>query len=422
MKIRVIRTAKETGELLKELLPLETEKHPIKSEYLVTINPSISFQKHLGFGGAVTEATVFTLAAQINHASRQEVLSAYFSNEGIGYNLVRIHMNSSDFSLENYTYVISGDESLKTFDISREDRYVIPFLKEGLLFQPKLKILISPWSPPAWMKSNNDMNHGGELLPKYYQAWANYYVRFINELKKRGIPTWAMTVQNEPAAVQIWDSCIYSSEQERDFVKSFLGPTLEKNGLSDKKILIWDHNRDIILERALPILNDPIASKYVWGTAFHWYVSEASENLSKLHKLFPDKHLLFTEGCIEGGPKPGVWESGERYARNIINDFNNFSEGFIDWNLVLNEKGGPNHAGNFCDSPILADRSSQSLIYNSSFYFIGQFSKYIRPGAVRIDHKALLPTGVRLVTYRNPDVLLLSLFKMRLIQRNKLVL
>lgn len=403
MKIRVIRTAKDTGERLKELAPLEIEKQVVKSEYQVLIKPEISYQTHIGFGGAVTEATTFTLAAQMNDVARKEVISAYFSKTGLGYNLVRIHMNSSDFSLENYTYVIPNDEHLVTFDISREDRYVIPFLRDSMAFEPNLKVLISPWSPPRWMKTNNDMNHGGELLPQYYQTWSNYYVRFIQELTKRNIPTWALTVQNEPAAVQTWDSCIYSAEQERDFVKNYLGPTLEKNGLSDKKIMIWDHNRDIVIERAFPILTDADASKYVWGTAFHWYVSDASENLTKLHNLFPDKHILFTEGCIEGGPKPGVWESGERYARNIINDFNNFSEGFIDWNLALNEKGGPNHVGNFCDAPILADRPSQNLIYNSSYYFIGQFSKFIRPGAVRIDHKATLPADVRLVTYRNVD-------------------
>jgi len=403
MKIRVIRTAKDTGERLKELAPLELDKKIIKSEFHVLINPSVSFQTHIGFGGAVTEATAYTLAAQMNFDSRKEVIAAYFSEAGLCYNLVRIHMNSSDFSLENYTYVIPNDENLQTFDISREDRYVIPFLKESMSFEPNLKILISPWSPPRWMKNNNDMNHGGELLPKYYQTWANYYVRFIQELQKRNIPAWALTVQNEPAAVQTWDSCIYSAEQERDFVKNYLGPTLAKNGLSEKKIMVWDHNRDIIIERALPIFKDPEASKYVWGTAFHWYVSEASENLLKLHNLFPEKHILFTEGCIEGGPKIGIWESGERYARNIINDFNNYSEGFIDWNLALNEKGGPNHVGNFCDAPILADRPSQKLIYNSSYYYIGHFSKFIRPGAVRIDHKATLPAGVRLVTYRNPD-------------------
>jgi len=397
----VIRSA--NGKFLKKETSKKSSKDNPIYENHVLINPLVTYQTHLGFGGAITEASAYTMSEQMKNTHYQEVINAYFSKQGLNYNLVRLHMNSCDFSLENYSYVQTGDRKLETFDISREERWVLPFVKEALLRSDQLKILISPWSPPAYMKTNNDMNHGGKLLAEFRNVWAQYYVKFIQELNKRNIDVWALTVQNEPAAVQTWDSCIYSAQEEGDFIKNHLGPALNKSGLNDIKVLIWDHNLDIILERAVPILSDDQASQYVWGTAFHWYVAEVPENLSKLHALFPDKHLLFTEGCIEGGPRPGAWDTGERYARNIINDFNHGCEGFIDWNLVLNEQGGPNHVGNYCDAPILADRPNQRLIYNSSYYFIWHFSRYIEPGSVRVAQQATLVDGLRLVTYRTPD-------------------
>jgi glucosylceramidase len=312
-------------------------------------------------------------------------------------------MNSSDFSLGNYTYVDHGDTSLKSFSIAREYWYVLPMLKKVLKQVPNLNILISPWSPPGWMKDNAQMNHGGKLKKDMYEVWAQYYVRFIQALQKEGIQPWGVSVQNEPAAKQVWDSCLYSAEEERDFIKFHLGPLLKKNFGDAMKLLVWDHNRDIMLERVKPIYQDLIASSFVWGTAFHWYGEEIFANVGKTKALYPDKHLLFTEGCIEGGPRPGSWDTGERYARNIIGDFLQGNEGFIDWNLILNEQGGPNHVGNYCDAPVLFDRRQQSVIKNSSYYVIGHFSKFILPGSIRIGYEATLPLGVQAIAYQRPD-------------------
>ena len=234
------------------------------------------------------------------------------------------------------------------------------------------------------MKTNNEMNNGGKLKEEFRQLWADYYAAYITAMEENDVKIWGVTVQNEPAVAQTWDSCEYTAEEERDFVKNYLGPTLQRAGYGDKKIIIWDHNRDMIVERASAVLSDPEAAQYVWGTGNHWYVSEEFENLSKVHEQFPDKHLLFTEGCIEGGVQLGAWGTGERYARNIIGDMNNWLEGFIDWNLVLNEQGGPNHVGNYCDAPIIADTERDVVHFNSSYYYIGHFSKYIRPGAKRV--------------------------------------
>lgn len=365
--------------------------------------PEQTYQTVMGFGGAFTEAAAYTLS-RISPQKRDEVIRRYFDpQEGLGYSLGRVHIHSCDFALENYTYIEDGDVELKTFDISRDHKWVIPLVHDAARTAGKdITMLASPWSPPAWMKTNGDMNHGGQLKPEYREAWALYYTKFIKAYREAGIPIWGITVQNEPAAVQTWDSCIYSGEEERDFVRDHLGPAMHREGLADVELLIWDHNRDIMIERASAVLSDPEAAKYVWGTGFHWYVSEAFENVGKVHELFPDKHLLFTEGCQEGGVKLGEWFTGERYGRNIIGDLNNWNEGFLDWNLVLDETGGPNHVGNLCDAPIIADTKTDTIHYNSSYYYIGHFSKYIKPGAVRLGLETELPSLLA-TAFRNPD-------------------
>jgi glucosylceramidase len=246
------------------------------------------------------------------------------------------------------------------------------------------KLLASPWSPPAWMKTNGQMNHGGRLKPECRQAWAQYYCRYIREYERENIPIWGLTVQNETEANQTWDSCLYTAEEERDFVRDYLGPVLHQNGLDQIRLLVWDHNRDRMFERASVVFEDPQASQYVWGTAFHWYMGNHFENVQKLHDAFPQKQLLFTEGCQEGGPHIGEWGLGERYARSVINDLNRWTVGWIDWNLLLDDRGGPNHAGNYCSAPILVRTQSAEILYQSSYYYLGHFSRYIRPGAVRV--------------------------------------
>lgn len=394
MKAIVIQSTKRGEKYWEEKPTLEFGFNYNTSSPVVAVNTSEVFQTHLGFGGAFTESAAYTLS-QISEEKRQEALEAYFDQEsGLAYKLGRVHIHSCDFALGNYTYIEEGDKELKTFDISHEHQWVIPMIKDAAQIRgEELMLLASPWSPPAFMKDTKDMNYGGVLLPEFKQSWANYYVKFIEEMKKSGIDIWAITVQNEPEAIQCWDSCIFTAEEERDFVRDYLGPTLEKAGMSDKAIIIWDHNRDVIVKRALTALADPEAAKYIWGVGNHWYISEEFENLSVVHHMFPDKHILFTEGCVElrnvaegatGKAYIGTWENGERYGRNIIGDFNNYSEGWLDWNLVLNEIGGPNHVHNYCEAPIMANRTTGELIYNPSYYFIGHFSKHIKPGAKRV--------------------------------------
>jgi glucosylceramidase len=240
------------------------------------------------------------------------------------------------------------------------------------------------------MKDNNDMLHGGKLKPEFADAWANYYIKFIQAYEKLGIPIWGLTVQNEPMAKQTWESCMYTGDEERDFIKNHLGPALQKNNLSGKKLIAWDHNRDLVYQRASAVLNDPEAAKYVWGIGFHWYEiwngGRQYENVKRVAETFPGKNLLLTEACNYpfSWNTFDQWQWGENYGENIIHDLNNGAVAWTDWNVLLDETGGPNHVGNFCFAPVHAKTKEGTLHYMNSYYYIGHFSKFIRPGAKRI--------------------------------------
>ncbi|MCL2763481.1 MAG: glucosylceramidase [Treponema sp.] len=389
MKIKsIFETAKDTT---KRISPIPAAERTLADKKhlscTIRLDQGRTFQRVHGFGGALTESSGYVLSL-IPAEKRQEAVAAYFSPEkGNRYTIGRTHMNSCDFSLGNWACVEQPDESLKSFCMERTDKYITPLVKEAQdCMGGNLKVMVSPWSPPAWMKDNGEMNNGGTLLKKYYPLWADYFVRFIDELKKRGINTWMVSVQNEPLAKMVWDSCQWTGVEEGEFAAHHLGPALEKyTGAADKiKLLIVDHNRDIIWDRFSESMAVSNADKYIDGVAIHWYSGDQYENLAKIAKAFPSKEIFFSEGCIEGGPRPGAWFPGERYGHNIINDLNNGLTGWIDWNIALDMQGGPNHVGNFCDAPILVDTAKGELHYQSSYYYIGHFSRFIKPQAQRI--------------------------------------
>jgi glucosylceramidase len=391
-------------------LKFESSPQPGETETAIFVDPEKKFQTMLGIGGALTDAVAETFY-KLPKEKQNEFLAAYYDkNIGIGYSLARTNIQSCDFSSSSYSYVSNSNKDLSTFDISHDKKYRIPFIKAASAAAGgKLTLFVSPWSPPAFMKDNNDVLHGGKLKPEYAQSWANFFVKFIKAYEKVGVPVWGLSVQNEPMASQTWESCKFTAEEERDFVKNFLGPTLWKQGLAAKKVIVWDHNRDLLYQRASTILEDPAAAKYIWGIGFHWYETwtGAGQNFEATrltHAAFPDKNLIFTEGCVEKFDFDHLndWSLGERYGLSMINDFNAGTVGWTDWNILLDEKGGPNHVGNYCFAPIHADTRNGGLIYTNSYYYIGQFSKYIHPGARRIASAAsrdkLLTTA-----YQNPD-------------------
>lgn len=377
----------ETGKATFKAAP-----QPLENEVSIFVNPKKSFQTLLGIGGAITDASA-EVFAQLPPAKQKEFLTAYYDkDQGIGYSLCRTPIHSCDFSSGSYTYIEEGDKDLNTFSIEHDKSYKIPLIKKAIeAAGGELLLYASPWSPPAFMKDNNNMLQGGKLLPEYFESWALYYAKFIKAYEAEGMPVWGITIQNEPMAIQRWESCIYTAEEERDFLKNHLGPTLEQEGLGDKKIVVWDHNRDLINHRANTIFEDPEAAKYAWGIGFHWYETWAGgepmfSNLGNINESFPTKNLLFTEGCQEGfrNDRYQFWQHAERYGRSIINDFNNGTVGWTDWNILLNQEGGPNHVGNYCFAPIHGDTEAGDLIYTPTYFYIGHFSKFIRPGAKRI--------------------------------------
>jgi glucosylceramidase len=384
--LRAWLSSRDGGERLAEQPLAAWHEGPAPAGPSVFVDRTRPMQTLLGFGGAFTEAAALTWQ-QLAPEAAEELLRAYFDPlQGHGYTLCRVPMGSSDFGLGNYAHAdVPGDFALAHFNIERDRRHLLPFIHAARRAAGRpLHLLASPWSPPAWMKTTGRMNEGGHLRPDCRAAWAQCYVKFIQAYAAVGVPIWGVSVQNEPQATQRWDSCIYSAEEERDFVRDHLGPALHAAGLAQVKIVVHDHNRDELVQRAGTIYADPEAAKYVWGAGFHWYVEDHFDHVQRLHDAWPDKALLFTEGCQEGGPHHGEWGLAERYARSIIQDLNHWTVGWIDWNLLLDEHGGPNHVGNFCSAPALADATRQALHWQSSHAALGHFARFMQPGARRV--------------------------------------
>ena len=373
---------------------------------LVCIEDDFEYQTIRGFGAAVTEAATETWA-KLPAEERRKVVHACFNRGGLGYNSVRIHMNSCDFSLGNWSCDdTKGDFALRDFSVERYRRSILPFLRAARAEAgAPLWTLASPWSPPAWMKTNGKMNEGGRLKPSCRDAWALFYVKFAEALAAEGVPVSAFTVQNEEKAKQTWDSCVFTAEQTRDFVRDHLGPALAKAGLSRKVALyFWDHNKERTLERARVLLGDAKAARMVAGVAVHWYSGDHFEQLRMFKERWPKKDILFSECCcgIRERTENDAWRRGELYAHDIIGNLNAGMSRWIDWNVLLDAQGGPNHVGNFCAAPLLANAAGDDVAFLPTYFYIGHLSKYIQPGAVRIGWSKSTD-AIDVTAVRNPD-------------------
>ena len=367
----------------------EIQHRPGAEMRLVKVYPDIKKQTVTGFGGALTEASAYVYSC-LDTDKQKELMELCYGESGNRYNLGRLTIQSCDFSLGNRAYVEEGDATLKTFSIQGDMAYQIQLIKAALTAEPNIRFLASPWSPPAFMKSNREMNHGGRLLEEYYSAWAKIMVQYLLAYRKEGIDIDRISVQNEPAATQTWESCIYSGEEEGVFAVNFLRKELDAAGLTGVQIFIWDHNKDRIIERCRESFSVPGADEAVGGIAFHWYTGDHFPALDYVRRQYPDKEILFTEGCVEYRDSPGRGEvsKAESYAHSLIGDFNAGMNGFLDWNIVLDKQGGPNHVKNFCEAPIMCDVEAGTLTPKLSYYYIGHFSRYVQRGA-----KVLLSTS-----------------------------
>jgi glucosylceramidase len=401
----------------------------------IVIKPEQRFQTITGFGGSFTEASAYLLN-KLSKANRDKILKAYFSKEGADYSLTRTHINSCDFSLGNYSYAnVPGDKNLEHFSIDEDRKDLIPMIKDAMQFSKEgFKIIASPWTAPPWMKDNNDWR-GGKLLPKYNETWALYFEKYIRAYQKEGINIWGVTVENEPLGNdKNWESMHFTPEEMTAFVKDYLGPHFEKTGLSHIPILGYDQNRGEELEKWANVMYaNEQSSKYFGGMAVHWYASTYDyfpQSLHFTHKLAPQKYLINTESCIDADVphwKDDSWYWSKeatdwgwdwasekekylhpkyvpvfRYAGDIIECLNNYVDGWVDWNMVLNKQGGPNWFKNWCTAPVIVDEEKDEVYFTPLYYTIAHFSKFIRPGAVRVGFEN--PDASLMVTSaENPD-------------------
>jgi glucosylceramidase len=411
---QVVTTARESGEhfAARMLEAPRPASQPLETETVVFVDTGREYQQVFGFGGAITDATA-EVYAKLTPAAQRAFLAAYFDpRHGLGYSVLRTTIHSSDFSSDSYTYVRDGDRALDSFSIGHDLKYRVPLLRQALAAAAShgttMRVFASPWSAPAWMKSNGSMLGGGSLLPEHAASWARYIVKFVQAYEQAGVPLWGLSVQNEPMAKQTWESMIYTAEDETRFLADHLGPALQQAGLGDKKIIVWDHNRDLLPQRAAHILRDPKARPYIWGVGFHWYETWARgqpmhRNVAAMSEAWPDVNFLLTEASIEKFDPAQLqsWANGERYGSEIIGDLAAGAVGWVDWNMLLDSRGGPNHVGNYCFAPIHATDDGQ-LVVTPSYAYLGHFARYIRPGARRVNAAASRST-LETVAFRNND-------------------
>lgn len=422
----------ETSAAGNKLQKIEVAKIS-KADAEINIKPDEKFQEIIGFGGSFTESTAY-LMNQIGKENRKQILDAYFGENGARYSLTRTHINSCDFSLSNYSYApIEGDKELKHFSIDEDRDDIIPMIKEAMaVSKDGFKIMSSPWTAPVWMKDNKDWK-GGKLLPEYYDTWALFFSKYINEYKKEGIDIWGLTVENEPLGNGYnWESMHFTPEEMVDFVSKHLGPKLKADG-HDVKVLGYDQNRDELKEWADIMYKDEESSKYFDGMAIHWYASTFDympEALQYTHAKAPGKLMIQSEACVDAevphwNDDAWYWKKEAtdwgwdwapeeqkhlhpkyvpvyRYARDIIGCLNNWVQGWVDWNMVLDTQGGPNWANNWCLAPVIVDPKKDEVYYTPMYYTLAHFSKYIRPGAIRIGFESN-NDDLMVTAAQNPD-------------------
>ncbi len=400
---------------------------------VIQLFPEEKYQTITGFGGSFTESSAYLLN-QLSKKNKELILEAYFGSEGAKYSLTRTHINSCDFSLSNYSYApVAGDLALENFSIDEDKDDIIPMIKEAMaISEDGFKILSSPWTAPPWMKDNKKWT-GGKLLPEYYDTWALFFSKYIAAYKKEGIDIWGLTVENEPLGNNNnWESMHFSPEEMVEFVSKNLGPKLENDG-HDIKILGYDQNRDELKEWADIMYKDEESAKYFDGMAIHWYASTYDfmpEALQYTYKKAPNKLMIQSEACVDSEvphwqddawywSKEGTdwgwdWAPDEqkylhpkyvpvyRYARDIIGCMNNHVQGWIDWNMVLDRQGGPNWVKNWCVAPVIVDPEKDEVYFTPLYHTMAHFSKYIRPGAVRIGFE-ISDQDLMMTAAKNPD-------------------
>jgi glucosylceramidase len=396
-----LSTEDRTSLLALQPVPLPFKKSNQQAS-AIDVNDQQKYQSMDGFGFALTGGSaqlLMRMDAQRSKVLLQELFGA--GNRDISVSYLRISIGSSDMNDHAFTYddLKPGetDVKLEKFDFGPDKTSVIPVLKEILAINPKIKILGSPWSAPAWMKTNGDLK-GGSLKPEYYDTYAQYFVKFIVGMKAAGIKIDAVTPQNEPLNPNNTPSMIVEAADEAAFIRKSLGPAFRKAGI-DTKIIIYDHNCDRP-DYPLTILNDPGARQYVEGSGFHLYEGEITA-LTKVHDAYPDKNLYFTEQMVVDDPGDSRLHIAEPVARLIVGAPRNWSRNVLLWNLAADPEFKP-HTDNggcpVCEGAITLD--GNNVTRNLAYYTVAHAAKFVPPGSVRIQSSTLdkLPN----VAYETP--------------------
>lgn len=426
-----------SGDRLQAIAPLRLHHGRPGRGLVLEVNTSARRQVLEGIGGALTEASAYVLA-NLPEANRSAILDAFYGPTGARFTLGRVPMGACDFSVTGrWSYDDRpGDEALEHFSIDRDTQGfpgaltpgygLLSLVQDALAREPRLRLVASPWTAPAWMKDNQDWygkGKGGQLLPQHHATFARYTVKYLQAYRAHGVPIWGITPVNEPVGNGgQWESMEFTPTAMRDYLRDHLGPLLAANDLQRVKVIQFDHNRDAhALAFAEAILGDPATRSFVWGTGVHWYSATNSSETGILDRLqadHPDKALLHTEGCIDGigtednaphgaflGWKreawwwtPGATDWGyhwapaaekpnhpryapvHRYARDLIHGLNHWLVGWIDWNIVLDRRGGPNHVANFCAAPVMVDLATAEAYVTPLYYVMAHFSRYLDPG------------------------------------------
>ena len=399
-------TTGDKSSLLEEQQDLLFQPGSGSGGFTINVTPSTTYQTVQGFGAALTDSSAWLIENELNSSQRNDLMNMLFDSElGIGISYLRLPMGASDFTASGfYTYndlpSWQTDVAQNQFSISHDQQYIIPQLQQALAINPDLKLMGSPWSAPAWMKTSGSVI-GGSLQSQYYSSYATYLKKYIEAYAAEGISIDAITLQNEPLSTPTnYPSMSMTSAEQIDLVKNHVGPTFDTANI-DTKLVLYDHNWDNT-SYAINALNDPNVKQYVAGTAFHGYAGDVSAQTT-VHNAHPDKEIYFTE--ITGGD----WATN--FADNlvwgvenvIIGNGRNWGQSALYWNLALNENNGPHLGGcSGCRGVVTIDSSTGGIALNEEYYIIAHASKFVQPGAVRVDSRTI-ENIVETVAFENPD-------------------
>lgn len=369
-------------------------------ESVIDVDTTKQYQTIDGFGYALTGGSADLLHQKLDAGERASLLRELFLPEGIGVSYLRVSIGASDLDDHVFSYCDlppgQTDPELKNFSLSEDEAHLIPLLKEIIAINPAIRIMGSPWSAPSWMKTNN-LPKGGSLKPAFYDAYALYFVKYVEGMAKEGIPIDAITLQNEPENPGNTPSMLMTADEQAQFVKASLGPAFSKAGIKTK-IVVFDHNCDHP-EYPISILNDPEARQYIDGSAFHLYVGDIGA-LSKVHEAHPDKNLYFTEQWTSG---EGKFDEDLRWhTKNlIVGATRNWSRNVLEWNLAADPQFNPHTGDGGCTTCMGALTIGPSVTRNVSYYIIAHASKFVRPGSVRVETN--IPDGLYNVAFLTPE-------------------